>query len=259
MCAESVPIRWLVQSAGDIPGSDDWLSDDERARILQLRTSKRRNDWRLGRWTAKRLLASFLAETGRQAALSAVEIYARPDGSPAAVLDGEPLPVSISLSHSHGVALCALCAPEVALGCDLELVEPRAPEFLEDYFTAAEKAFVQQLAPGERALFATLIWSGKESALKALCEGLRRDTRSVEVLPGSPDGEGEWRPLAVRGAGSPQIFHGWWRPHPPHILTIVASLTGSSTPKLQPKCMPEQPGVSGLSNPSPRLRRPGRC
>ena len=258
MRAENVPIRWLMQSAGDIPGSDGWLSDGERAHILQLRTSKRRNDWRLGRWTAKRLLVSFLAETGRQAALSAVEVRARPDGSPAAVLDGEPLPVSISLSHSHGVGLCTVCAPEVALGCDLELVEPRAPEFLEDYFTAEEKAFVQQRAPEERALFATLIWSGKESALKALREGLRRDTRSVEVLPGSSDGEGGWRPLAVRCHGSPQIFHGWWRPHPPHILTII-SVTGYSTPKLQPKCMPEQPGVSGLSSLSPKLRRLGRC
>ena len=81
----------------------------------------------------------------------------------------------------------------MALGCDLELVEPRSDRFVADYLTAAEQQLVLGAGP-ERDLVANLIWSAKESALKVLRVGLRRDTRSVEV---TLDGWG-----AVTGSGA---------------------------------------------------------
>jgi len=78
--------------------------------------------------------------------------------------------------------------PGRAIGCDLEIVEPRSDAFVEDFLTAAERSLVAG-APDEdaRHLLANLVWCGKESALKVLRTGLRRDTRSVEVsLPGGP-------------------------------------------------------------------------
>ena len=67
------------------------------------------------------------------------------------------------------------------LGADLEVIEPRADSFVEDYFTPGEQQRVPSLPLSQQAWAVTLIWSAKEAALKALGKGLRLDTRSVEV------------------------------------------------------------------------------
>ena len=107
------------------------------------------------------------------------------------------------------------------LGCDLELIEPRSPAFVADYFTAEEQAVLARAATVDRPMLATLFWSGKESVLKALGTGLREDTRSVTVFsagatPGSP-----WRPLLARHSGAE--FHGWWYSDGRLLRTIVAA------------------------------------
>ena len=109
------------------------------------------------------------------------------------------------------------------LGCDLEKVEKRSRSFEETFFNTAELAMLEQQKNGDRARLVTLIWSAKESALKALREGLRMDTRAVEVsLTGSLVGD-EWTPLTVRhGAG--ESFRGLWRTHEEFVLTVVAEM-----------------------------------
>ena len=66
------------------------------------------------------------------------------------------------------------------------------------------------------------MWSAKESALKVLRTGLRRDTRSVEVTcidGGAVDG---WHPLQVRPAEG-GLFPGWWRRYGDFVLTVAAA------------------------------------
>ena len=82
---------------------------------------------------------------------------------------------------------------------------------------------VARAAAPDRHWLLALLWSSKESALKALHEGLRLDTRSVMVSPFVPafDLNG-WSPLEVRHSGG-QVFHGWWQ-HANNILrTVVAA------------------------------------
>ena len=86
---------------------------------------------------------------------------------------------------------------ESAIGCDLELVEPRSEAFVRDYFTVPEQCCVGAVPDGEESwLRANLLWSAKESVLRVLETGLRRDTRSVEI---AIKGAGE----ESRGGGSP--------------------------------------------------------
>ena len=68
----------------------------------------------------------------------------------------------------------------------------------------------------------TLLWSAKESALKALREGLRRDTRSVRVrlLDGGFDGTG-WSALRVECAATSRLFSGHWRRIGSEVFTVV--------------------------------------
>jgi 4'-phosphopantetheinyl transferase len=223
-------IFWLTQTLAEVPETDDWLCVGERQKLAMLRFPKRRNDWRLGRWTAKRLVASVLESEA--ASLTALEIRAAPDGAPEAYLKGAPAPVSLSISHTEGTGFCVVAPPDVEVGCDLELVRAHEPSFAEDYFAGSETAFLRQAPMQQRILLTSLIWSAKESALKSLREGLRRDTRSVivDIRPGQRPHE--WNPLAVRCTQTNHVFPGWWRFLRGFVLTIA-----SDQPILQPSNM----------------------
>ena len=101
--------------------------------------------------------------------------------NPKCVLRGRAETVTISISHRNGIAICAVAVGIVKLGCDLEIIEARSDAFIADYFTAEEQELIAQGRQEDRLLLVSLLWSAKESALKALHVGLRADTRSVEV------------------------------------------------------------------------------
>ena len=218
-------VYWLEQSEADVPKEDDWLNASEAARVKSMRFTKRRADWRLGRWTAKRALALSLNMPRHPKALAGIEIRPAQSGAPEVFFTSQPVAVTVSISHRGGSAVCAVALSAAALGCDLEVVEPRSEAFMADYFTAEEQAWVAQGPAADRSRLLALLWSGKESALKALREGLRLDTRCVTVTPveascsGDPDG---WRPLHV-GYGDGQTFHGWWQQTGDRLRTLVAA------------------------------------
>ena len=206
----------------DLPAFDDWLSDAEHAQLERLRMPKRRSDWRLGRWTAKCAIAACLRQSGRIEPLSAIELRAAPSGAPEILLYGQPIPVLVSLSHSRGAAVCTVAPSGLAVGCDIEAVEPRIPAFLSDYFTDEERRLAALTPPDLRDRLVTILWSAKESALKALGCGLRLDTRSVNAAPDgilSPPDE-HWHRLSVRHCAG--AFHGWWRESRRLVRTVVA-------------------------------------
>ncbi len=214
-------VFYLEQSASEVPPDDSWLSARELARLQSLQIPKRRAEWRLGRWTAKHAINAYLGVNATPANLANVELRPLPGGAPQAFVTGQFEPVKISLSHRAGVALCAVSAAAVFLGCDLELVEPHTDAFLRDFFTTDEQALIFQAAEPDRLWLAPVLWSAKESALKALGEGLRMDTRSASVRLGPPQLAGGWRRLAVEC--SLETFHGWWRIAGALVRTIVAS------------------------------------
>ncbi len=114
------------------------------------------------------------------------------------------------------------------MGCDLEMVEPRGDEFVADYFALEEQALVSRVSAADRDRLLALLWSAKESALKALRAGLRLDTRRVVVSPFevSCDLNG-WSRLLVRYTGEcgaeGQVFHGWWQCADRIVRTVVAA------------------------------------
>jgi 4'-phosphopantetheinyl transferase len=57
---------------------------------------------------------------------------------------------------------------------------------------------VRAAAAADRPLLVSLLWSVKESALKALRTGLRLGTRWVAVDPPAPADSGRWHALTVR-------------------------------------------------------------
>jgi 4'-phosphopantetheinyl transferase len=214
-------VYWLEQTEADVPPGDDWLCADEAACLARLRFPKRRADWRLGRWTAKRAVAAYLKMPGCPATL---EIRAAPSGAPKVYLQSRPAEAAISITHRAGRAACVVSRPGSKLGCDLEIVEQRSDAFAADYFTAEEQSLVYRAGAARHELL-TLLWSGKESALKALGVGLRLDTRCVAVGPldvQDSSAERFWRPMQV-GHTSGEIFHGWWQRTGDILRTLVSA------------------------------------
>jgi 4'-phosphopantetheinyl transferase len=206
---------WLTSSAADVPRGDAWLSTRERAVLAGLRLAKRRDDWRLGRWTAKAAVAAWLGVGAER-----VEVLAAADGAPDAWLDGAPAPVSLSLSHRAGRALAAVTDLPAAIGCDLEIVEHRSGPFVREWLTASEQAALNPLGGAARDVAANLMWAGKEAAAKVRREGLRLDVRRADVDLGAP-GSG-WRPLTVHWSDA-QATAGWWCAADGWVMTIAGS------------------------------------
>jgi 4'-phosphopantetheinyl transferase len=219
-------VYWLEQTEADLPTADDWLSPNEQSLLNAMHFAKRRGDWRLGRWTAKNALARYflyLKLPADSPVLASIEIRSASTGAPEAYLGNQAAAATISLSHRSGIAACAITMPSVELGCDLEIVEPRSDAFVADYFTTAEQSFIAQTSVADRPRLVAMIWSAKESALKALHEGLRLDTRSVSVSPGDAvfNVQG-WCPMQVRHTDG-RTFCGWWQHTDSIVRTVVAA------------------------------------
>jgi len=263
-------IHWLLQSLDDCPeilrgdATPAWLSAAEQQRLHSFKVEKRRRDWLLGRWTAKNLVQRHLVQTtGESPTLDTIFIGADADGAPYASYQGrgargeERLAVSLSISHSHGMAFCGLVetmgtsdygigrleignwapsrnlqspnlqspisqSPNLlisqspSLGCDIEFIEPREPNFVSSFFTAEEMAAVAASGRNQDIL-TTAIWSGKEAVLKALREGLRIDTRRItcrfDPFDAPPQ---EWSPFTVKvddelARQFSGVWSAWWR------------------------------------------------
>ena len=224
-------LYWITRSLADIPDNSDWLSDGEREILATLRFPKRRNDWRLGRWTAKQAVSSY--QMKQKSPLSSLEIRAASDGAPEAFwADGSPS-ASISISHSNNRSLCAIGPHGLAVGCDLEQVEPRENGLIQDYFLAEEIAETMRIPLSGRDLAVNLIWSAKETVLKVLREGLRRDTRSICIHVDTFQPEKGWSAWTGTCTESSRDFCGWWRLYEGFIYTIAADRLTSSPKQLQ--------------------------
>jgi 4'-phosphopantetheinyl transferase len=211
-------IRWMLLRASSLPDGDGWLGPEEQKVLAGLKFPKRRSDWRLGRFVAKRGLASF---TGIDD-LDRIQIIAAKDGAPEAFIDGQRIDSSISISHREDVAACAI-ASDAKVGCDLEAVEPRTTRFVRDFFTDRERAAVQNTSDELRDRHVALTWSAKESALKVLRVGLRRDTRRVEVEIQDPEATADgWHPLNATVSPENHRFQGWWHHDEDVVLTVVS-------------------------------------
>ncbi len=246
-------IHWLIQSVGD---HSDLTAGHPPAGLLTRAeldhyngyySPRRRRDWLLGRWTAKRLTQIYFAATaGFHPALDHFTIAQDATGAPYIASDDVAMtscataprvPLCLSISHSQGHALCAVCAQlseTTRLGADIESVEPRSDSFVNDFFTPDERVHLAPTPPYLRDLMINATWSAKEAALKATHVGLHSDTLGVQCFL-RPELSRHWTPFYLEvgptlvAATSSHAFRGWWRVvdnrlrlHSHFVLTLVA-------------------------------------
>ena len=125
----------LVNSHQAAPEARGVLSPSELQKYSAFRFPKRRDEWLLGRWTAKALVHSLPAY--QHYSLDQIEIHNAPEGAPYLQLPDRAAPAEcLTISHSGNFALCALATGlNLQVGADLEKVEARTETFILDYFT----------------------------------------------------------------------------------------------------------------------------
>jgi 4'-phosphopantetheinyl transferase len=241
---------WLAVGEEAVPTGTGWLAPGEVARAAMLRHPKRHAEYLLRRLAAKRAVAAVAGLPADGAALSRIEVGNQSGGAPVVRVDGSPVGFDISLTDRAGWAVCLV---GTSVGCDLELVEPRSAAFVRDFLTGTEQRFVASRPDAvARQVAANVVWSAKESGLKLLHTGLRRDPRSLEVAVATVAAGWGWCPLVVRVPGQGN-YPGWWRRDGGFVLTVVADSAG-----LPPLAL-EAPGVlasavprhSWLTHPAP--------
>jgi len=224
----SNPVYWtLVDSRQAALEAEGFLSPAELQKYSTFRFPKRRDEWLLGRWTAKTLVHSILGY--QHYSLDQIEIRNAPEGAPYIQLPDRAAPAEcLTISHSGNLALCALATGlDLQVGADLEKVEGRTETFILDYFTPSERQLVNNYPADRRAMVVTLIWSAKESMLKALGVGLRRDTRMVEVhdLDGilyTGNDRGRWQKIQIgEKPASDRIWAACWQSRDTFVFTLA--------------------------------------
>lgn len=236
-------IYWSVQSDADLPANSDWLTPGEVRHSAALRVPKRRQDWLLGRWTAKRLVQDVIAQTELiHAPLGEFEIATCPDGAPLArwaPAAGPRRRFTLSLSHSGDSAFGALILGQAGgLGADLERIAPRPEAFSAAYFTEAELAQVECAPARLHDQLITGLWSAKEAALKAVRLGLTVDALAVECrLAPLSTALASWATYSVRW--DPRrvprplpALQGWWRLAGDFVVALAApaaAIAGATT------------------------------
>jgi 4'-phosphopantetheinyl transferase len=157
------------------------LDCDEQARSMRFRFARDRDRFIARRGRVRRLLGSYLGEAPQD-----IAFHFNDFGKPLVVGDDA---LQFSLSHSHGVALCAV-AWDRAVGCDLEWQDAdlAARETADRLFSPRERADLDRLAPSQWIEGFYNCWTRKEAFVKAIGRGLSHplDSFDVSVAPGEP-------------------------------------------------------------------------
>lgn len=145
-------------------------------------------------------------------------------------IHGHPMDVSLSISHSGDIAVCAICPLSFgAVGLDLEQVDKRADSFYEDYFSQTEQNLIRKEDGTWSHSTGTILWIIKEAVLKSAKLGLHVDARSVRVkaIRGEELEDG-WRKAVVDfDEGKKNLSVIWrWMNHE-HSMALALALLSS--------------------------------
>ena len=133
-------------------------------------------------------------------------------GKPELDPDQAPPDLQFSLSHTRGLAACAVGRPR-ALGIDAEAWREPAPlELAERYFAPAEARLLADQAPDQRPSAFYRLWTLKEAYLKATGQGLAAPLDSFAF---SLD------PVTFSGDAPASWHFAEFRPGPAHSLALA--------------------------------------
>jgi phosphopantetheinyl transferase len=172
---------WRYARLSDLRGSSPAsLSAAEQAELSHWRDAGRREGWLLARRVARQLILAQGIESACEE--SSIEICSRDalgrSVRPAVTIDARPASCSLSMSHTPGGVVVALCStPGVNVGVDLVPGAALSRGLVDTWFTDRERA---QLS-AEDVLAACRVWAVKEAVYKAVNRSDSFAPRQIEV------------------------------------------------------------------------------
>jgi 4'-phosphopantetheinyl transferase len=210
-------VRWIVLEPGSaaIAALRPLLDASEQARANRFRFAADRAPY----IAAHSLLRAMLS---RMTGIPAADFRFRADKSGKPALDlAQALPdLHFSLSHTRGLAACAVGRP-YALGIDAEAWRVPAPiELAARHFAPAEALLIAEQTPAEQPSTFYRLWTLKEAYLKATGQGLAAalDSFALSLDPVA---------IAVAAPDSTAAWHfAEFRPGPAHSLALAVQSPG---------------------------------
>src|SRR5204862_85170 len=169
-----------------LPGLEAILAPEEKSLAGRFVFPRDRVHFVAAHGILRIILASYL----RMPAKDVMFRYG-PQKKPAIGLDHSESTVRFSLSHSHGLAVCAVARGR-EVGVDVEAIRPEVAgeDIAERFFSPRERAELRLLPPDRRVGGFFLCWTLKEAYIKARSVGLGipLDSFDVSLMPGQPKG-----------------------------------------------------------------------
>ena len=161
------------------------LSEREKRDYNKVPSFKQR-DWLVGRYSAKKVVQDyFLNNENKSIDLNKIEIISNPFQKPIFKLLSETkvkTNISISQCDVLGVAAIDESEKEGLVGVDIERIRNFKKNILHSFLTPKELAQIEKANPAEKIFLPTLVWSFKESYLKALGLGLTHHPKHIELV-----------------------------------------------------------------------------
>lgn len=187
------------------------LGHDEKSRAARFVHARDRDHFIAARGILRELLGAYLKQPADQ-----VQFQYGKHGKPRLAVDYSETLLTFNLSHSHGLAACAI-SNGLELGIDVELIRPEfaGQDIAARYFSEDEMAELRALPIELRADGFFRCWTRKEAYVKARGEGLSipLDSFSVSLTPGQPD--------VLRSADSKSWTLRTFAPEPKYIGAVV--------------------------------------
>lgn len=179
------------------PALQRMLTEKELRKSASFRFSEDRDRFVVARGLLRKVLGGYLQKKAPHVALRTTK-----SGKPELdVCDRSIAPIKFNVSHSGNVALLALTL-EKDVGVDVEQVHDiqEMDQLVASFFSTNERRQYERLPRPDRLTAFYRCWTGKESFVKALGEGLSRNLKSfdIEYLPDTPP-----RILSVRDDALP--------------------------------------------------------
>ncbi|MFW9923194.1 MAG: SDR family NAD(P)-dependent oxidoreductase [Candidatus Thorarchaeota archaeon] len=150
------------------------LHSDELAQYHTFIVEKRKNEWLAGVYAAKLAVKQLAPELE----LNSLNITKSTLGKPSIIASNKQS-FFISITHSNGFAV-AIASKNNNLGIDLEQIQNREKEFVDELLSGKEKELLQKKHEITEELL-TKIWTAKEAATKVLGTGLNIDLHDLQL------------------------------------------------------------------------------
>ena len=174
----------LDRPAAELSSLGALLDAEERTRAARFVFARDRARYTVAHAALRQVLGEYLDASPR-----ALRFVEGPHGKPALAAPWSASGLRFNLSHSSGVALCAVTR-HLELGVDVECIRPIGglEALVGDICSPRERAVLARLAGPARLAAFFGAWTGKEAYVKAIGEGLSYPVQRVEVAPrtGSP-------------------------------------------------------------------------